>query len=67
MESINDLFTGANEYVVGALAVIAAILAWVTARLEWWRGQNKFIKATVAVGTFLAFVMVLSIITAPFT
>jgi hypothetical protein len=48
------------------IAIVSGVITWIVARLEWWRDiENKYLKAAVAVGVFLAFAFILSIITAP--
>lgn len=56
---------GKAEIAIGALAAAGA---WLLGRLVWWKAiPNKFIKAAIAVGLFLAVAISLSLITALFT
>lgn len=56
---------GKVEIAIGALAAAGA---WMLGRLVWWQAiPNKFVKAAIAIGLFLAVAISLSLITALFT
>ena len=67
MENLTEIITTGNGYLDGGIAAASAAGAWLVAKIDWWKDQSKPVRGAVAVGAFLAVVVALSLITAPFT
>ena len=67
MENLTEIITPGNGYLDGGIAAASAAGTWFAAKIDWWKDQSKPVRVAVAVGVFLAVVLALSLITAPFT
>lgn len=65
---MEDLIPDVGGKVEVAIGAASAGAAWLTGKLDWWKNHpNKLVKAGVAVGTFVAVAIVLSLVNKIFT
>ncbi len=66
MENLTEIITTGNSYLDAGVAAVSSAAAWLTTKFDWWKSQTKPIRVAVAVGTFVAVALALTLVTAPF-
>ena len=66
MDTVTDIISTGHGYLDAGIAAASATIAWLAARLDWWKRQSKPVRVVVAIATFLVVAFTLSLVTAPF-
>ena len=68
MEGFSEFLTAANAAIAVVAGAFTSGFNWVMNKVQWWRSlESTPLKMVVAAGVFVAFCLLLSILTAPFT